>query len=195
MGKQQSAGGRAGQSLRESDWVREIRAGDQGAYKQLFYQYCQPLANYARRFVQDSQLAENLVQEVFLQVWMRRASLDPNRDIKSYLYTATRNRALNELRHARLETASAGDPALAVPQQKTPEDEWDQQQVALQVNRAIARLPKRCRVIFSMSRFDQLTYAEIAEHLNLSIKTVETQMGRALKALRRSLTHLISILP
>ncbi len=78
MGEQRSTRADSGRSRRESDWTREIRTGDQEAFKQLFYQYCQPLTNYARRFVQDSQSAENLVQEVFLQVWMHRASLDPD---------------------------------------------------------------------------------------------------------------------
>ncbi|MEE9465491.1 MAG: RNA polymerase sigma-70 factor [Candidatus Neomarinimicrobiota bacterium] len=184
-----------GQSQEESDWVRQTRGGDPEAFEQLFYRYAPPLINFARRFVHDAQVAEGLVQEVFLRVWKRRTRLDPDRNIKSYLYTATRNRALKELRRAGITTDGARHLTLSVSQPKTPEDEWDEQQMLLQVNRAVARLPKQCRVIFSMSRFDQLTYAEIAVSLNLSIKTVETQMGRALKTLRRSLAHLISIVP
>ena len=184
-----------GQLQEEADWVRRIRGGDPEAYEQLFYRYAPALINFARRFVQDVQVAEGLVQEVFLQVWKRRTRLDPDRNIKSYLYAATRNRALKELRRAGSALEGAGDLTRSVSQPQSPEEEWDQQQVGFEVNKAVARLPKRCRVIFSMSRFDQLTYAEIAESLNLSIKTVETQMGRALKTLRRSLAHLISIVP
>ena len=83
------------------------------------------------------------------------------------------------------------DITLAFPRPKTPEDEWRQKEIAAAVYQAIEALPEKTRILFSMNRFDHLTYAEIAEIQGISIKTVETQMGRALKFLRNRLAHLL----
>ncbi|UCH10721.1 MAG: RNA polymerase sigma-70 factor [Fidelibacterota bacterium] len=177
-------------SRRESRWAERIRAGDARAFEQLFFAYCQSLTSFALRFVQDQDLAEDVVQDVFLRVWTQRSQLDPDRNIKTYLYTATRNQALNVLRHSRVKRQSTEELARLDSKVTTPENQLEQQQVSREVHRAISQLPDRCRTIFTMSRFDRLTYAEIAEILHISVKTVETQMGRALKALRLSLSHL-----
>lgn len=179
-----------GLSPRDSRWIERIRASDTRAFEQLFFAYGQPLTSFALRFVQDQDLAEDIVQDVFLRVWTQRTNLDPDRSIKTYLYTATRNQALNVLRHSRVKQHGAEELAPLEPQVTTPEDQLEQQQVSREIHRAIAQLPDRCRTIFTMSRFDHLTYAEIAEILHISIKTVETQMGRALKSLRSSLSNL-----
>ena len=136
-------------------------------------------------------MAEDIVQEVFLQIWLNRTRLDPTKNIKSYLYIATRNRALNVLRRASVEREHQEKITYIDSRVLTPEDELERHQTIQEAYRAIDQLPKRCRTIFMMSRFDHLKYAEIADILNISIKTVETQMGRALKSLRQSLAHLI----
>lgn len=175
----------------ESDWVSRIRSGDEVAFQKLFMRYCQPLINFARRYVQDTPTAENLVQDVFLKIWANRARLNPALSIKTYLYTAVKNQALRQLRHSDVEHRSIENLMALTAPAKTPEDEWDEKEIAESVHQAIAELPEKCRIIFSMNRFDNLTYAEIAKVLNLSIKTVETQMGRALKFLRKRLIQFI----
>lgn len=174
----------------ESEWVRKIRRGDGEAFAQLFDRYCQPLIDFARRYVQDTSVAENLVQDVFLAVWANRSQLDASRKMNTYLYTAVRNQALKYLRHSEVERRNAEHLGAAVPFSKTPEDERREREVAVSVHQAIDALPEKCRLIFCMNRFDRLTYAEIAEIQDISIKTVETQMGRALKSLRSHLAHL-----
>jgi RNA polymerase sigma-70 factor (ECF subfamily) len=82
-----------------------------------------------------------------------------------------------------------------LPAAATPEEEHEKKQIQIAVTRAVAALPSRAQIIFRMSRYDHLTYKEIAAILNISVKTVETQMGRALKSLRRQLAHLLSVLP
>ena len=174
----------------EAEWVSSIRAGDGSAFEQLFRLYCQPLIHFARRFVQDTAIAEGVVQDVFLAMWANRSRLDPTRNIKTYLYTAAKNQALKHLRHSDVEARSEPEITRDLTRQKTPEEEW-REKIGAAVHEAIAALPEKCRLIFAMNRFDQLTYAEIAEVQEISIKTVETQMGRALKSLRTRLAHLL----
>jgi RNA polymerase sigma-70 factor (ECF subfamily) len=168
-------------SQHESEWVEKIRYGDAEAFEHLFKTHCKPLINFARRFVQD----------VFLKIWSIRKELNPTLNIKSYLYTAVKNGALKQLRNEAVERRGADRLQSLVPDTLTPEDEWHEKEIAASVHEAIQELPEKCRIIFSMNRFDRLTYAEIADILNLSIKTVETQMGRALKFLRKRLSHFL----
>ena len=185
------SGEHSGQVQTESEWVQKIRTGDGEAFERLFNLYGQPLIHFVRRYVGDTSIAEDLVQDVFLALWTNRSHLDPALRIKTYLYTSVKNQALKHLRHSDVARRSAEDLALEFPPLKTPEEEWQEKEVALSVYQAIEALPEKCRLIFSMNRFDHLTYAEIAEIQNISIKTVETQMGRALKFLRNRLAHLL----
>ena len=122
-----------------------------------------------------------------MTVWEKRATLNPDRSIKSYLYTATKNRALKHLRHEEVKRKNKGKIDLYSVAPSTPEDLIRHAETAASIGRAIETLPEKCRLIFKMNRFDHLTYAEIAEVLEVSVKTVETQMGRALHALRHAL--------
>lgn len=160
---------------------------DVATFEALFREHCQALVRFALRLTRDLPAAENAVQEVFLKVWRDRARLDPAANVKGYLYTAVRNEALKYLRHAEVERRSAPDLAVTSSRVTTPEDELRGKAVADSVHEAVALLPERCRLIFTMNRFDRLTYAEIARVLEISIKTVETQMGRALAFLREAL--------
>ncbi len=111
--------------------------------------------------------------------------------MKSYLYTAAKNQALKHLRHADVERLGAETVTLKFPRPNTPEDELQGQELSTAIQQAVEALPEKTRICFSMNRFDHLTYAEIAEIQGVSIKTVETQMGRALKFLRERLAHLL----
>jgi RNA polymerase sigma-70 factor (ECF subfamily) len=182
------------QATKEADWVRRLRRGDARAFERLFHTYCGPLVNFARRYVMDLPVAENIVQDVFLSIWTRREQLDPTAAIRAYLYTAVRNQALKQLRHEKVE--QRGREAMSTPRmvEVTPEQNWSEQELANEIRSAVEQLPQRCRTIFVMSRYDNLTYGEIAQILGVSVKTVETQMGRALKSLRGSLSHLLDSL-
>lgn len=170
--------------------IEKIRAGDGLAFKHLFFTYCTHLVNFARRYVKDLDQAENIVQEVFCKVWMNRTQLDASANIKTYLFTAVRNQSLKHLRHLQVMQRSQNELLdLAIPA-KNPEELFEEKELGHAIQQAIASLPEKRRLIFSMNRFDQLTYAEIASILDISIKTVETQMGRALKFLREQLTRL-----
>lgn len=141
------------------------------------------LSRFAFRLVKSWDVAEDAVQEALFKSWRRRESIHLA-DPLPYLYQAVRNECLMILRRER-PTVDPGDARL--PDRRRLADEGNLEDLQAAVDRAIEALPERCRAVFTMSREQELTYAEIARLLNISVKTVETQMGRALKALRRAL--------
>lgn len=140
----------------------------------------------------DTPLAENIVQDVFLKIWENRTQLDPSGNIKSYLYTLVKNHALKQLRHDEVVTRASGELVELAESPPSPDAVLGERDLRVAVRNAIDELPERCREIFSMSRFDNLRYSEIAEILDISPKTVETQMSRALKQLREHLSDFLS---
>ena len=175
----------------DAELVRRIRAGDERALEAVFKAHYAGMASFVQRFVRSPDLAEELVQDVFLKLWSKREQLAEIETFRTYLFRAARNTALNYLRRAKLERrwqeeqGTDTDP----PTTFAADDETVEQELAAAVQEAINRLPPRCREIFLLSRDGGLTYAEIARSLEISVKTVETQMGRALKSLRASLHH------
>ena len=156
---------------------------DEKAFEKAFRQYFPALSAYAHRFVTDLDQAEGVVQEVFAQMWEKRGQLELNTSLKSYVYRSVHNRCLNQIRNEKVralhhqghgdqrETTAFFDPAILAD-------------VKQRVYEALGQLPEQRGKIFRMSRFDGMTYKEIAMELNLSPKTVEAQMGKALKQLR-----------
>ena len=166
-------------------WVPAIQAGDVTAFEALFRTLYPPLVRYLRRMA-GADVAEELAQEVFVGVWRRRAALDPARSIRSYLFRAAHNAALNHGRRVRLEARALGH--IAVTRLSTaPTERSAAMELATALHGALATLPPRCREVFSLSRDGQLTHAQIAIRLGLSVKTVENHMGRALRHLRHVL--------
>ncbi len=172
----------------ERDWVARIRAGDGPAFEALFHAYHAPLCAFAYRLVGVRDLAEEIVQEVFLYVWERRETWDVRTSVKSYLFTAVRNAAMSYLRHERVVRQREAETVdLFVRPAAAADGRVRTAELVAAVQRAVGRLPERCRLIFTLHREQGLTYSEIAEVLEISPKTVEVQMGRALKALRKAL--------
>jgi RNA polymerase sigma-70 factor (ECF subfamily) len=160
---------------------------DQGSFEQLFKAHFAALCNYAVQYVHDDDSAREIAQKVFINLWQTRETIDPNRPVKSYLYTSVRNRCLNHIRDQKkyrsrvldlevLEDAFADDPA-----------DNDTSDLEAQIARALDALPEKCRQVFEMSRFQHLKYKDIAAQLDISEKTVEAHMSRALKTLREEL--------
>jgi len=137
--------------------------------------------------VRSRAVAEELVQDVMLELWKRRETLAEESSPQAYLFQATRNRALNHIRHARIERL--GEPHATRPEavDSTAHSLVVEEEMHVAVKKAVDRLPDRCREVFVLSRTHGLKYAEIATALGISIKTVEAQMGKALKTLREEL--------
>ncbi len=164
--------------------------GDMEEFENLFRQFFKPLVLFANKFLYDLDLAENIVQDVFLNVWMNRENLDFSGNIKTYLYTSVKNKAINSVKHSKIERDYKEKITIIETDFNTPETEFDLCEMEKSVNRVIHNLPEKCRIIFLMSRNDHLTYAEIAKILGISVKTVENQMGKALKILKKNLSEL-----
>lgn len=170
----------------DAELLRRIRSGDERALEAVFRAHYGSMCTVVRRIVFAPDVAEELVQDVFFKLWSKRAQLAEIDALKTYLYRAARNTALNHLRRQKLELAHEereaikGEPTTL----EATDDSATAGEVTEAVHTAINRLPTRCREIFLMSRDGGLTYGEIASELGISIKTVETQMGRALKSLR-----------
>ena len=167
---------------------------DSGVIEALFRAHYTRLCGFVDTYVRSPEVASDLVQDLFVHLWERCDAGDLPPLTTAYLYTAARNRALKYLRHRRVVARWAEEAARApVPTGQRADERVRAREVAEAVRRAIDDLPERCREIFLLSRESQLSYAAIAKALDISVKTVETQMWRALKALRRSLAPYLAV--
>ena len=171
--------------LHEQQVLTALREGSESAFEMLFRTHYQPLCNYACSFLNDKDEAEEVVQSAFINVWDKRQSIEIRVSAKSYLYRMVRNACLNVLKHEKVKTAHAreamtdGEPVYDGASESLVSSELENR-----ISEAMKMLPEQCRLVFQLSRFEELKYAEIAEQLSISIKTVENQMGKALKIMR-----------
>lgn len=155
-------------------------------FKQLFEQYYNPLCNFANSILYDSVKAEDAVQDVFVKMWQKKESIDGLENIKSYLFRATKNKCIEYLRKLKLDQKLSEENArrIEVSSSINTDDEADKYLLKEKLFKSIRQLPPKCRNVFTLSKINGLTYNEIAEELDISSKTVENQMGRALRLLR-----------
>ena len=172
-----------------------LKAGDLTAFEMLFRTYYQPLCNYAFTFVQDRDEAEEIVQSTFLNIWEKRESLSIHTGVKPYLYAMVRNACLNVLKHEKIKQQHATmEMAIAERSVESVARTVMATELETKIYQAMDHLPEQCRLIFKLSRFEELKYAEIAEQLDISIKTVENQMGKALRIMREQLRDYLPLL-
>lgn len=172
--------------MNDHELLRCLRAGDEVAFEAIFRAHYPALVAFAERMLRQRATAEDVVQDVLAEVWRRRNGLHVTSSLRAYLFRATRNRALNHLRHEKLVERSAVDQPIGhVP--PSPPDSLAEREIDVALQRAVRSLPPRCREVFELSRGHGLKYAEIADALGISVKTVEVQMGKALRVLRREL--------
>ncbi len=174
--------------------IQKIINGDSDSFRGLFFEYAKSLIYFSNRIVNDFDEAENIVQEVFVSIWQNRENLDPSQKIKTYLFVAVKNRSLKFIRHENVKHDSFETLQEIYQTYNNADSETNYNELKSAIDIAINKLPEKCRIIFEMNRYDKLSYKEIAKVLDISVKTVETQMGRALKSLRQQLTNFISIL-
>lgn len=166
--------------LSDKEILSRLYKGDKQAFERLFRAWYGPMVVYALRIVPDKMEAESIAQAVFLKLWEKRRELRI-RSLNNYLKVAVRNRCMNFLRGER-KHLSIDDHLLLADEEG--EDELPDAQLLEKLNQAIAQMPPQRQKIFKMSRFEGYKYKEIADCLELSPKTVEAQMGKALKYLR-----------
>ena len=164
-----------------------IRAGDESAFDTVFRSHYAHLVRMAESVVRERAVAEEVAQEVMLELWRRRETLQVEQSFRAYLLRSTRNRALNHVRHQRVAAREAASAAIDPPTAPSAEDQMLGTELEQAVRAAIDGLPERCRAVFQLSRDQGLKYAEIAVALDISVKTVEKRMGQALAELRERL--------
>ncbi|HEX8274750.1 MAG TPA: RNA polymerase sigma-70 factor [Longimicrobiaceae bacterium] len=173
--------------MSDQELLARLRAGDPDAFDTLFRAFYPPLVGLAEGLLRRRDVAEEVVQDVLLELWRRRESLVLEESLRAYLFRAVRNRALNHLRHEKVERR--GEPFAAGESSSPPSAQaaLEEAEIDAAVRDAVAALPERCREVFELSRARGLRYAEIAAVMGISVKTVEAQMGKALRLLRERL--------
>lgn len=174
----------------DNDFWNKVRKGNVPAFSEIFNKYYLPLYQFAGRFINDAQKAEDVVQEVFVKLWTNRKDLRITSSLKSYLYVSVKNNAINFIRKEKRLQFTEDFHVNHSQSLTTPEEQVIEDELVNAVHKAIVRLPRQCRLVYLMKRYDGLNYQEIAEILNISINTVKTQMKRALKNLITHLSYL-----
>lgn len=157
---------------------------DSSSFEDLFRSYFTPLMIFARKILKDEDEAREVVQKVFISLWEKREEIDLKASLKPYLFTSVHNRSLNVIRD-RKKFSEEEVPDVA--------GDWDvsaqieAMELEQKIRETIDSLPEKCRQIFELNRYEGLKYSEIASQLHISIKTVENQMSKALKILRKKL--------
>jgi RNA polymerase sigma-70 factor, ECF subfamily len=168
---------------------REFQNNNRQLFNQLFSDYYVNLCRFAYTYLKDDDISEEIVQEVFIALWEHRTTLDINVSIRSFLYISVKNRSLNYIRS--MNTRIHHEDEFAIEQATRVShiiDFCEREELTYLIDQAVTELPDQCRTIFEMNRYQDLTYKEIARNLNISPKTVENQMGIAIKKLRIKLS-------
>jgi RNA polymerase sigma-70 factor (ECF subfamily) len=173
-------------------WMARTTQGDATALEALFRAMYAPLCAVARKYVHADADAEDIVEETFLKLWTQRDRLRIRGSVKSYLAVAVRNTALNQLEHRRVEAKyAASPPADTLWAERVAVNDAEQglqeQELAARVERAIDALPARARETYRLYYHRRLTYAEIAEAMGVSVRTVEAQLVRSVRKLTKQL--------
>ncbi len=180
------------QFVKQDILINNLKKGVESAYEALFKTFYSELVIYANRFLYDMEASKETVQELFVSIYEKRATLNIASSLKAYLYRAVQNKCINYI-HAR---KTKEKYAIFIKNQEKKdvnsiERAMDMAELENALYAAIGELPPKCRMIFKMNRFDGYTNGEIAERLELSKRTVETQITKALKILRTRLQSYI----
>jgi RNA polymerase sigma-70 factor (ECF subfamily) len=171
---------------------------DQVKFEQLFRTHFVHLSNFANQYIEDTDACKDIVQRVFINLWEKRQQIDPQKSIVSYLFTSVRNRCLNHIRDHKKYRSQLLDLDCADLEIAIEDDDHFLEELQGQIQLALEALPDKCRLVFEMSRFQDMKYKDIAQQLDISEKTVEAHMSKALRSLRerlgRYLTLLLSIM-
>lgn len=173
----------------DKELIKKLKKKNKKAFEFVFKKYYQVLKFHALRYLHEPSLAEEIVQDFFLKLWNKIDDIDINTSLKSYFYRSIGNACLNHIKHLKVKQKYHNYIELEI--QETPKSGYDilfEKQLEDIINTAINKLPEKRKEIFVLSRFKNLKYHEIAKKLDISIKTVESNMSKALKFLREELS-------
>lgn len=167
---------------------------NEAAFEQVFTTHFKRLYAYALTIVKEEMAAEEMVQNVFFKIWEKKGRIDIQTSVTAYLYKAVYHECLNYIKHKKVKTAYQHYAARQSGISENATAKLQLSELQQKLDTALSELPEQCRTIFQMSRFEELKYQEIADKLGISVKTVENQMGKALKILRIKLADYLPLI-
>lgn len=178
----------------ETESLARLRAGDAGALTDIYHAYWEGLFLAAYNLLKDREAAEDIVQDIFISLWLKRETLEIHTALGAYLYTATRYQVFKVIREGRKRVFVFDDIEERIWGEAGAENRLYQKDLQQKVKQVVEELPEKCKEIYLLSREAQLSHKEIAERLGLSTKTVENQLTIALKRIRGSLGDLLPLI-
>jgi RNA polymerase sigma-70 factor (ECF subfamily) len=181
----------------EQELLARLRRGDEAALRTIFDQHYPLLLGDVYRIIPDEDSCQDLAQEVFVELWRKRADLDIHSSLRAYLRRSAINRALNHIKTQRRFQLDEPETWAATPDESARDIQRLEKMESLEaaLHRAIEMLPEKCRVVFALSRFEQMSHREIAAELGISVKTIENQITKAMKMLRELLAEARDLSP
>ncbi|KAA3638420.1 MAG: RNA polymerase sigma-70 factor [Bacteroidetes bacterium] len=176
--------------LTDAELIALLRTDDERAVEFLFREHYDYLCGAVYRVLPRAEAVEDLVQEVFFELWRKRHKLQINTSFRAYLRKAAVNKTLNYIRDQRIKTIDVEKAPEPSSRHTEVTEALEGKELQQKIDDAIDELPERCRMVFVLSRFEEKSYKEIAEELDISVKTVENQISKALKHLRQALNFL-----
>ncbi|MCU4156984.1 RNA polymerase sigma-70 factor [Carboxylicivirga sp. A043] len=177
--------------------LKLLQQGDEGIYRNIFHQLQPALVVYAKEYVLDTDMASNIVQEAFLKLWEKRNAIKIGTILNAYLYKSVRNLCLNYLRHLKVEDKYADKVQQLQLNFEALKDKSAERlleaEIMERIQVAVDKMTPQCKRVFELSRFEGKSYKEIALELGIAEKTVENQMGKALKVARAELKEFLPI--
>lgn len=169
----------------ENEIIRRIREGDKGQFEFLFRSSYSALVKYAKSLVKDHDTAEEIVQDLFFRLWQDKEKIKIESSLNGYLFRSVHNKCLHYIEHRKVVLKHSEEISTKeVEYPENPSEILQHKELQERIAGILERLPERCGKIFSMNRFDGFKYSEIAEKLEISVKTVEADMSKALKEFR-----------
>lgn len=176
--------------ISEIDWIQALKKGDLCAFNELFDRYGKRLFHFSIGYLKSTADAEEIVQEVFLKIWNNREELSAQKSFEAYLFTIAKNGILNTIRKSKSEQVYLNYIKIHPEKNVLLDDELNFNELEKAYKEAVEQLSPRRKEIFLLSREQSLSNAEIAENMNISVKTVENQMTSALSEIRKHLRSL-----
>ena len=171
----------------EIELFERIKNSDEKAFENLFHKYYGYLCLYATKIINDDSAAEEIVQDFFVKIWEKRGQFNIETSIKSYLFRSIKNLCINYIQHNKTKLRYAQKVISEIENNFSDDSSFPEIELSRKIEESINSLPEKRKEIFRLSRQEGLKYQEIANKLNISIKTVETQMSLAIKTLRNKL--------
>jgi RNA polymerase sigma-70 factor (ECF subfamily) len=188
-------------SIYENDLFRQVKKGDAYAFEKLFKTHYKNLCFFAENYVKEKAMAEEIVGSFFINLWEKRKTIEINGSVKSYFYSSIHKQCIKYLEHLKVmkkyeeyATFRLRNKELLAPSSNAyPLANLISQETVKDIEKSIGELPEKCREIFCLSRFEEMSYEDISVKLDISINTVRTQMARALQKLREDLKNYLPL--